>query len=148
VPCRPTLSIYRCAPGCSADPDADRRKLEAFLASPLKLAPEQQDTVLFVIDSMSFSAELARQQAQQGEQQAQQEQQRQQQERILAVVQDADRLVSRPGGGPGARQGLPCCYRALVYCGACFAQDSLGECGAIASLPPLLLVCTHGTLQS
>ncbi|KAL4459068.1 hypothetical protein ABPG75_013933 [Micractinium tetrahymenae] len=87
----------------SSDPDADRACLAAFLAHDLGLSEAEQGAVLCVIDSMGFNAELARQHAQQAEQRQGAEQQGAEQQaavaeweaarqRMLAVVQDADRL--------------------------------------------------------
>lgn len=101
--CRPLPTSLR----YSADPAADRRTLLAFLASELQLSTEQQGVVLFAIEQSGFKEELARQQARQAQQaqqgaaagQAQpdagpdqQQHAQQAQQRVLAVVQDADRL--------------------------------------------------------
>ena len=88
-----------------ADVAASRAVLQDFLASPgMALGQQQQDAILHVVDNLGFKEELARRQRQQQQQQQQQDDdaggrgaappppEQAQRQRLLAVVQDADRL--------------------------------------------------------
>jgi uncharacterized protein len=90
-------------PKYCADLAAERAGLAAWLAgAELALSQQEQEEVMYVIDNLGFTEELARrqqQEQQQGQQRGpppaedpQQQRQQEQQERVLAVVQDADRL--------------------------------------------------------
>ncbi|EFN53287.1 hypothetical protein CHLNCDRAFT_25996 [Chlorella variabilis] len=68
----------------SADPEADRAALQRFLGE-LALSAEEQELIMYVVDNLGFKEELGRRDG--GADGAANSQQR-----VLAVVQDADRL--------------------------------------------------------
>lgn len=93
------------SPGCecSADPEADRAALQRFLGE-LALSAEEQELIMYVVDNLGFKEELGRRDggadgaaSSSGSRGADKgcggdAMQQDSQQRVLAVVQDADRL--------------------------------------------------------